>query len=121
MPHHILVVDDDADIRGLIHVALEMEGYEVSLAKNGQEAVDRIAENRPDLVLLDLQMPVMSGQQVLEWLRTAQVRIPVVFMSAGYRVSLEAGTHGADAYLAKPFDLDDVVHTVQRLTGKEPT
>jgi CheY-like chemotaxis protein len=66
--------------------------------------------------LLDLQMPVMTGWDVLSELRQAGTRIPVVFMSAGYRVRAEAERHGADGHLAKPFDLVSLLDTVQRFT-----
>ena len=58
---HVLVVDDDEGIRGIIQMTLELEGYSVATASNGKEALDRIAEHRPALILLDLMMPIMTG------------------------------------------------------------
>lgn len=112
---HLLVVVDDAGIRDLITMALEDEGYAVSSASNGCEALHRINEQRPALVLLDLQMPVMSGWEVLQRVRDSHIDVPVVFMTAGYRAREEAERLGTDGYLAKPFDLDDLIRTVTRL------
>lgn len=117
MARHILVVDDDPGIRGMIATVLQYEGYSVETAANGRDALVRIDARRPHLIFLDLQMPVMTGQQLLAQLREANTGIPVVFMSAGYRVRLEAERCGADGYLAKPFELDDVLTTVERFAG----
>ncbi len=69
MSVEVLVVDDDAGIRRMIAAVLEDEGYRVRLADHGREALDRIAEHPPQLVVLDLQMPVMSGWELHEQLR----------------------------------------------------
>lgn len=120
MSAHILVVDDDPDIRALIVQLLMLEGFEVATAANGQAALDHIAVQEPQLVLLDLQMPLMSGWEVLAHLRQARPAVPVVFMSAGYRAEVEAKRHGADGYLAKPFDLDAVLALIARYTVPPP-
>jgi DNA-binding response OmpR family regulator len=91
--HHILVVDDDDSIRAMIAEVLAEEGFDVATARDGQEALTAIAAHRPKLVLLDLNIPVMSGWEVLTHLRTAQVAVPVVFMTAGYRAKTEAERH----------------------------
>jgi DNA-binding response OmpR family regulator len=114
---HILVVDDDDHIRDLLATVLAGEGYRVATATNGREALQHIVENKPRLVLLDLQMPLMTGQELLAELRAAETGVPVVFMSAGYRVRAEAARLGADGYLAKPFDLDAVFAAVARIVG----
>lgn len=101
----------------MVATILEFEGFSVATAENGREALARVAEARPRLIFLDLQMPVMTGQQVLQELREAHTDIPVVFMSAGYRVQVEAERCGADGYLAKPFELDDVLSAVERFTS----
>lgn len=117
MTNHILVVDDDAGIRKMIGMVLESEGFSVATAADGHEALDRIAENRPALVLLDLQMPVMSGWETLSHLRNAGADLPVVFMTAGYRAKAEAERCGADGYVGKPFDLDTLLEVVERLVS----
>ena len=117
MPTPILVVDDDAAIRQLLFTALESEGYTVSLARHGREALLRIAEQRPSLILLDLNMPVMDGWTLHATLRAQHAAIPVVFMTAGYQACREAERHGADGGLAKPFELDEVLQLVERFAA----
>lgn len=111
-PMHVLVVDDDAAIRSVIQITLADEGYRVTTATNGREALDRILKDRPAVVLLDLQMPVMDGWRLQASLHELGVNVPVVFMTAGYRARAEAERHQAAGYLAKPFDLDDLLRTV---------
>jgi CheY-like chemotaxis protein len=76
MSEHILVVDDDPDIRAIIAHLLELEGFQVTTAANGRAALDQIAHQPPRLVLLDLQMPVLTGWEVLSQLRRAQPAVP---------------------------------------------
>jgi two-component system, chemotaxis family, chemotaxis protein CheY len=118
---HVLVVDDDDGIRGTIAEILESEGYDVATAVNGLAALARIAERAPSLILLDLQMPGMSGWEVLGRLREQGTRIPVVFMTAGYRAQAEAARHNAEGHLGKPFEMDDLLAVVARLTGHTPS
>ena len=111
---HILVVDDDVDIRQTIRDILELEGYNVATAGNGREALARIAEHRPAVVLLDLQMPVLNGWQTQAVLRAEHPELSVVFMTAEHRAHTEAQQHQAAGYLAKPFDIGDLLDTVGR-------
>ena len=108
----ILVVDDDDAIRDMVAMVLEDEGYEVATAPNGALALGLIARDAPSLVLLDLNMPVMSGWELQARLRTEAPSIPVVFMTAGQEASKEARRHAAAGFLAKPFDLDDLLKVV---------
>ncbi len=110
----VLVVDDDPAIRRAVGMMLEDEGYDVATAANGREALDQIAESAPSVVLLDLQMPEMDGWQLQRRLRELHLDVPVVFMTAGYRARAEAERHQAAGYLAKPFDMDDLLSTVAR-------
>jgi len=109
---HVLVADDDAGIRAFLTAALESAGYHVTEAVNGAQALRAIGERCPDLLLLDLAMPVMDGWQVQAHLRQGGWSLPVVFMSAGYDAREEARRHHADGYLNKPFDMDDLLNTV---------
>jgi CheY-like chemotaxis protein len=114
---HVLVVDDDVDIRQTIADILESEGYSVAMAGTGRDALACIMARAPALILLDLQMPVMSGWKVLSHLRAQRIRIPVVFMTAGYRAQTEAEEHRAEGHLGKPFEMDDLLNLVARFTG----
>ncbi len=113
----ILVVDDDADICAVITLALEDAGYRVATATNGLEALKRMRASRPALVLLDIHMPRLDGRETLDWVQTAKLSIPVVFMTAGEQAPLEAKRHHAAGYLAKPFRLDDLLAVVERLVA----
>jgi CheY-like chemotaxis protein len=117
---YVLIVDDDADIRMVVTAALEDEGYRVGTAANGQQALDRVAEQHPDLVLLDLTMPVMNGWECHSRLRELAPDVPVVFMTAAFRAKVEAESHGAAGHLSKPFEIDDLVATVERFAQQPP-
>jgi CheY-like chemotaxis protein len=110
----VLVVDDDHDIRDLIRVVLEEEGYSVVTAENGEQALASIAGHRPDLILLDLTMPVLNGWQMRERLAESWPDIPIVFMTAGFRARAEAEAYRVAGYLAKPFDVDELLRVVSR-------
>jgi len=107
----LLIVDDEVAILEALTDILSVEGYEVATAANGAEGLKRAGEERPDLILLDLMMPVMDGQEMLRRLKESQDlrTIPVVVMSAG-RVS-KSELQGS-RFLAKPFELDDLLDTV---------
>lgn len=110
----VLVVDDDPDIRTVVEAILSGEGYRVMTASNGRLAWEMIARQQPDVVLLDLQMPVMTGWELLDLIHERGLPVPIVVMTAGYRARAEAKRHGAAAHLAKPFDLNDLLATVER-------
>jgi CheY-like chemotaxis protein len=113
---YILVVDDDADFRAGLRLALEMKGYQVEEAANGKEALDRIEQKPPLLVLLDLQMPVMNGRELLQKLRAAPdtKEIPVVIIS-GFGFEWEAELMGAQGYVGKPFEPEELERTIAAL------
>jgi len=114
---HVLIVDDDPGIRGFISMALRAEGYTIAIATNGSEGLDQVAVRRPDVVLLDLSMPVMNGWQFQHELKMRGHDIPIVFMTAGYSARAEAERHGAAGYLAKPFEVEDLLAIVSRYAG----
>lgn len=107
----VLVVDDDPDVRSFLSVFLELEGFEVCTASNGAEALSVAASRRPDVVLLDLMMPVMDGWTCCRHLRAnSHTRhVPIVIISASHDLDTELQESGACAYIAKPFDLDDLL------------
>jgi CheY-like chemotaxis protein len=113
---YILVVDDDADFRIGLRVALEMKGYQVEDAANGEQALARLAERAPLLVLLDLQMPVMNGREMLQRMRAnAELKeVPVVIIS-GFGFEWEAELMGAQGYIGKPFETEELQKTIANL------
>jgi CheY-like chemotaxis protein len=114
----ILIVDDDPGIVGFLQLALSDEGYRIGTAPNGREALARIGERRPDLILLDMNMPVMDGWEFCEELRqrgAVQSSIPIVVMTAARDASKRSREVGAQGYLGKPFDLDQLFEIVASL------
>lgn len=119
-PPRILVVDDDIILGSFLATLLRDEGYSVSLASHGQDALDQLDQTVPQLVLTDLQMPVLDGWALCAQLRVRAPALPVVFMSAGVDPRQEAERCGAAGWLTKPFDLDDLLALLQRLVTTPP-
>ena len=108
----VLVVDDDPDILDALSEILEVEGYDVQRARNGREALQRLEQGLPDLVLLDLMMPVMDGWEFARSL-TPEARPPIIVLSADRNVSSKARELGALGWLAKPFELSELLAAVR--------
>jgi CheY-like chemotaxis protein len=113
---YILVVDDDADFRIGLRAALEMKGYQVEEAANGEQALAKLTEKPPLLVLLDLQMPVMNGREMLQRMRANPdlKEVPVVIIS-GFGFEWEAELMGAQGYIGKPFEPEELQKTIANL------
>jgi CheY-like chemotaxis protein len=120
----VLVVDDDDVIRQLITVNLELEGFEVATAVDGQDCLDKVKDVAPDVITLDIMMPRLDGWEAASRLRAdpATADIKVVLLSArAQEADLERGSRiGVDAYLTKPFDPDELIDVVRRLAGLPP-
>ncbi|HWC14790.1 MAG TPA: response regulator [Actinomycetota bacterium] len=114
----ILIADDDPVILRLLQVNLELEGYEVVTANNGQEAVDAAGVQKPDLVILDIMMPRLDGYQACEKLKADHTTkdIPVIFLSAkAQQGDIDRGkSYGVVDYLTKPFDPSELLEVVER-------
>jgi CheY-like chemotaxis protein len=117
----VLVVDDDDVIRQLISVNLELEGFEVFTAHDGQDCLDKVKDVAPDVVTLDIMMPRLDGWEAAGQLRadpdTAGIKV-VLLSARAQEADLERGSRiGVDAYLTKPFDPDELIDVVRRLAG----
>jgi CheY-like chemotaxis protein len=112
----ILIVDDDADIREVLKIALEGSGYRVSLAANGSEALAELQSGpRPALILLDMMMPQMDGEEFLKHIcRTPFAKIPVLILSGNRGNPEKAKELGAADWLVKPVDFDDFLKVIRR-------
>lgn len=117
MGARILVVDDEVNIQRLLQVNLEGEGFEVLLASSGPEALVKVRQERPDLVILDLMLPGMAGLEVARQLRAEGNWVPILILTArGEEVDKVVGLEvGADDYLAKPFSLRELIARVRAL------
>ncbi len=115
----ILIAEDERDIRELISFTLQFAGYEVIVATNWEEAVAQALETHPDLILMDVRMPRMTGYQACEELKgRAETRdIPVIFLSAkGQESEIQQGMGvGAVDYILKPFAPDDLTEQVRHV------
>ena len=118
MSHNILVVEDDPDIMRILTATLKAAGYVVSAAYGGEEALKKVEQCRPDLILTDLAMPEMSGVEVIEMLRRDQSNadIPIVAVTAYIWDGLAqaAGAVGCDGFIAKPFSTKHLLEEVQK-------
>jgi len=113
---HILVAEDERDIRELINFMLMFAGHTVTLAANGAEAVEMAAQARPDLILMDVRMPRMSGYEACRQIKSSdQLKdVPLVFLSAkGQDDEIQSGLDaGAVAYILKPFTPEELLQQV---------
>ncbi len=103
---YIMVVDDDQDMLRILGRTLELEGFAVDVAHNGQSALAIMEERRPDLVVLDIMMPELDGFQVLDLIRQ-HYNIPVIMLTARREITSlqKALALGADDYVTKPFNI----------------
>ena len=115
----ILITEDNAEIRALVSSILVEEGHKVSVAQNGQQGLDMLVEDPPDILVLDIMMPQMDGYTVLKELKTTGVKdqMKILILTAktsesdwvrGYKL-------GADSYLTKPFDTDELINAIEDL------
>lgn len=114
MSSHILIVDDDPSIRATLAEVLTDEGYHVQTATNGAEGLSAIAESPPDVVLLDMRMPVLDGWGFARALGERGVSVSIVVMTAAQEATLWAREIGAGSVLPKPFDLEVLLQVVER-------
>ncbi|MBI3972781.1 MAG: response regulator [Chloroflexi bacterium] len=118
----IMVVDDEPDIRDIVAAVLEDEGYSVVVASNGQQALEMLPAERPDLVVLDVMMPRMDGRELLRRMgeHPELARLPVIVMSAAARVDrVDSGAPKIAAFVAKPFDLEFMLGTIEQIVKRE--
>jgi two-component system, OmpR family, alkaline phosphatase synthesis response regulator PhoP len=120
MGNLVLIADDDADIVCFLALNLRLEGFDVVVADNGQDALDTALDARPALILLDTMMPRMDGYEVCSRLRDQRSDTPVIMLTAK---SLDADramafTAGADDWVTKPFDPADLVSKVKDHLGR---
>lgn len=112
---HVLVVDDEINICELYRSELEDEGYRVSVASSGKDALAAVEKDRPDVMVLDIQMPGMSGIEILERLLGRDKGIPIILNTAYSHYKEDYTTWGADAYVVKSSDTSELKREIKRL------
>jgi two-component system, chemotaxis family, chemotaxis protein CheY len=112
----ILVVDDDIGLRVMFQTLLREEGYGVLEASNGQEALDLLKTEKPNLIVLDLMMPVMNGWQFLEEIEKHPEldATPIILLSASRELTTTARLNKIRAFLPKPFDIDTLLDYIEK-------
>jgi len=124
MPHKILIVDDEPNIVISLEFLMQQSGYEVATARDGADAMQKIATFQPDLVLLDIMLPQLNGFEICQRIRENSQwnGIKVIMLSAkGREIEVSKGIAlGADAYVTKPFSTKDLIAQVQRLLANGP-
>ncbi|HEY6997988.1 MAG TPA: response regulator [Candidatus Binatia bacterium] len=118
---HILVVDDERNIRSNLGMVLETQGYKVDTSSNGDDALLRVKEGRYDIAFVDIRMPKMDGLELLRYLRGLRPKLPVVMLTAYGTVSkaVEAMKLGAVDFLEKPFDPKTIQILCQEILERE--
>jgi CheY-like chemotaxis protein len=120
----VLVVDDDEVIRRLIAVNLQLEGFEVETAVDGQDCLDKVTTIDPDVITLDVMMPRLDGWETAVQLRrspgTAHIKVVLITARAQEDDKTRGAQVGADAYLTKPFDPNEMIRVVRELAVRDP-
>ncbi len=113
---HILIADDEPDIRALLREFLEEEGFQVSEAETGQQVMKALAEGGYDLIMADIRMPEMDGLALLREMHAKKLDVPIIVMTAhnSANIAIQATQLGAYDYITKPFELEEVLLTIRR-------
>ncbi|MBD3917529.1 response regulator transcription factor [Paenibacillus sp. PR3] len=122
MRQRIFVVDDDEKITSLLRRSLAFEGYEVHIANDGQSGLKLLQQDDPDLLILDVMMPIMDGWEVCRRVREAGSNVPVLMLTAKDDIQdrVKGLDLGADDYLIKPFALEELLARVRALLRRKP-
>ncbi len=114
----ILLVDDEDNIRFIYEEELKEEGYEIISAANGMDALELFKQEKPDLVVLDIQMPGLNGIEVLRRMKTLDPSVPVILSSAYPEFKQDLGAWASEEYIVKSSDIQQLKDAVQRFIGK---
>ncbi|MFH1977138.1 MAG: response regulator [Pseudomonadota bacterium] len=121
MPEKILIADDEQSIVVPLEFLMQQKGYQVMAAYNGEEAIEKIISFNPDLILLDIMLPIIDGFEVCQMIRSNPnwKDIKIIFVSAmGREVDIAKGLAlGADAYITKPFANAEIIQKVREVLG----
>jgi DNA-binding response OmpR family regulator len=115
MAQTLMIVDDDPQLMRVLSMFFDLEGYHVIQARHGREALDMLQEYSPDIILLDLMMPEVGGEEVIRQIRANRKlrHVPVIIFTAAETREEELTAAGASSFIAKPFSLNGLLDTVQ--------
>lgn len=118
---HILIAEDDFDMQKILRLYLQNDGFEVSAVSNGRDAIDFLAENQVDLVIMDWMMPVQDGIQTCREIRLLHIPVKILMLTAKgeNEEEIQGLFCGADDYLRKPFDIQVLLLRIRKLCGTE--
>jgi DNA-binding response OmpR family regulator len=121
MRPHVLIIEDETGLLEILELNFRSAGYQVSTASDGVTAWQRYEHERPDLLVLDLNLPKISGFRLLELVRS-ESDLPVLILTAyDFAEAEEVARHRPDAFVKKPFDVQELVHMADRLVGRKPS
>jgi DNA-binding response OmpR family regulator len=117
---HVLILDNDPDVLDIMQEALTYEGIDVTCVDEGNDILQLINRHKPDLLMVDYLLDGINGGELCHQVKTnpETCDLPVIIMSAYPRVLLSLGTYNSDDFIAKPFDLGDLVDRIKKLTHK---
>ena len=115
----ILLKDDEIDLVETVKLRLQTNDYEVKVAYDGHQALESLGDFKPDLIILDLKLPLMSGEEVYKLLKLSPVaeKVPVILFTAS-KEDVETLKIGAEGFIKKPFESKDLLETIQKLLNK---
>ena len=120
MDPHVLIVEDEIGLLEILQLNFQSSGYSVSTATDGVIAWQQYEQQRPDLLVLDLNLPRMSGFRLLELVRS-ESDLPVLILTAyDFAEAEEVAQHRPDAFVKKPFEIQDLIREADRLVGRKP-
>ena len=119
---HVVYVDDNLDLTRLVEAELQDAGYEITIANDGEEGLETILSVQPDMVILDVMMPLMNGWEVCKYLREQErfKELPILMLTGIGAVvnDMTSPLYGASDHLDKPFDMEDLIERVDTLLAK---
>jgi urea transport system substrate-binding protein len=119
MRKHILVVEDDGDLRHALMTSIQLAGYRVDEAENGLQALEILENITPELILLDMKMPVMNGWEFVAALRRrSKPQPPIVVLTAAHDTEQRALEVGAQGWVGKPCELSELITAIEQVIGK---
>lgn len=111
MPFKVLIIEDELALQQTLKLNLELEGYQTFTCESGEDAIFQIKKSNPDLILLDIMLPIINGMEVYKLIKEQNITTPVIFLTAKNNVQdkIEGLKLGADDYITKPFDLEELL------------